>query len=297
MSEATSVRAQLGFVSRASLTRARAEAPRTVDLRKTGSFAGSLEYERVVCEIRDARAEAAQLGLERSGFEVFHRPSAVRDWFSEAEVMNVYYEECRTLAREVSGASHAFTFDHLIREPGRQTAGGGLRIPGAQLVTGPESGGGYVSGVHMDYIEAATWRDYLALHGVREPEGASRVLVYNFWRPLFAPADGNPLAVCDARSVRADDLLEMTIFGYGHAGYSWHEIGVSVYDVASSPAQRWYFYPRMIPDEVLLMKTYDSRGVIGRACPHGSFPNPAAAPDAAPRRSIELRVLCYVGAR
>lgn len=64
---------------------------------------------------------------------------------------------------------------------------------------------------------------------------------------------------------------------YGHAGYGWHEIGVSVYEVAS--------------------KTYDSECVIGRACPHGSFANPAAALDAAPWRSIELRVLCYVRAR
>jgi hypothetical protein len=292
----SSVSARLGFATRASLERARAAGPREVDLRKTGSFANGLEYESVACEIRDARAEAASLGLERSGFEVFRRPSAVRDWFDEAEVMSTYYEECRALAREVSGASHAFTFDHLIREPGRQTAGGGLPVAGAQRVTGPEAGGGYVGGVHMDYVEGETWGAYLALHGVPEPRGARRVLVYNFWRPLFAPADTHPLAVCDARSVRAEDLLATRILGYGHPGYSWHDIGITIYDVAASPAQRWYFTPRMWPDEVLLMKTFDSEGVIGRACPHGSFVNPAALPGAPPRRSIELRVLCYVAA-
>jgi hypothetical protein len=249
-----------------------------------------------VCAIRDARAEAASLGLEKSGFELFHRPSAVRDWYDEREVIATYYEECRALAREVSGASHAFTFDHLIREPGRQIAGGGIAARGGERITGPEAGGGYVSGVHMDYVEGATWREYLALHGEREPIGASRVLVFNFWRPLFDVADRDPLAVCDGRSVRAEDLCETRIYGYGHAGYSWYDIGVAVYDVAASRAQRWYFYPRMTPDEVLLMKTFDSAGVIGRACPHGSFANPAAAPDAPPRRSIELRVLCYVGA-
>jgi hypothetical protein len=41
MRDATSVTAQLGFVTRASLARARREGTRVVDLRKTGSFAGA----------------------------------------------------------------------------------------------------------------------------------------------------------------------------------------------------------------------------------------------------------------
>ncbi len=138
---------------------------------------------------------------------------------------------------------------------------------------------------------------YLALHGVREPEDPARVLVLNFWRPLRDVVLGNPLAVCDARTVRADDLLETTLFGYGHEGYSWHDIGIAVYEVAASPEHSWYYYPRMTRDEVLIMKSYDSEGVIGKACPHASFANPAAPPEAPPRRSIELRVLCFVGGR
>jgi hypothetical protein len=36
--------------------------------------------------------------------------------------------------------------------------------------------------------------------------------------------EDHPLAVCDARTVRAEDLLETLILGYGHPGYR-HEIG------------------------------------------------------------------------
>jgi hypothetical protein len=293
---AETVSAALGFVPRDALRAARAHGRRTVDLRTRGG-ATPLPAERVECAIHDAREATADLGLERSGFELLERPSAVRDWFDEAEVMRVYYGECRALARELTGATHAFTFDHLIREPGKQTAGGGIRARGAANVTGPERGGGYVTGVHMDYTESATWKEYLALHGAREPEGAARVVVLNFWRPLRDVVLGNPLAVCDGRTVRADDLLETLIFGYGHEGYSWHDVGVAVYEVAASPAHRWYYYPRMKPDEVLLMKTYDSAGVIGRSPPHASFTHPAASAAAPPRRSIELRVLCFVGGR
>ncbi len=286
--------ATLGFISRDALRRARQEGPRSVDLRTPGA-GPPLATERVACTIHDARSAAAKLGLERSGFELFQRPSSVRDWFDADEVMDTYYAECRTLARELTGAAHAFTFDHLIREPGKQTAGGGLRVAGGASVTGPERGGGYVSGVHMDYTEHAVWTEYLALHGVREPEDPERVVVLNFWRPLRDVVLGNPLAVCDARTMRAEDLLETLIFGYGHQSYSWHDIGIAVYEVAASPEHSWYYYPRMTRDEVLIMKSYDSEGVIGRACPHASFANPAAAPGAPPRRSIELRVLCFVG--
>ncbi len=62
----------------------------------------------------------------------------------------------------------------------------------------------------------------------------------------------------------------------------------------ASERQRWYYYPRMHPDELLLIKSYDSQGVMGRSCPHASFPLPGAPSDAPPRRSIELRVLCYL---
>ena len=72
------------------------------------------------------------------------------------------------------------------------------------------------------------------------------------------------LADHEARFMRiswiADDLLEMMLYGYGHQGYSWHEIGISVYEVATSPQQEWYYYSNMMPEEVLLIKSCDSRG-------------------------------------
>jgi hypothetical protein len=249
----------------------------------------------VECLVHDARAASSDLGLDTSGFTLRHRPSEVRDWYDNDEVMRTYYEECRELARELTGASHAFTFDHIIREPGQQVTGGGVFKRSA--VTTAEKGGGYISAAHMDYTDNSAWHDYLALHGVPEPEGATRVIAINFWRPLFDTPEREPLAVCDARTVAADDLMELRLFGYGHEGYSWHEIGIDVFEVAASPDQRWYYYSDMTPDEVLLMKSYDSLGVIGRGCPHASFTNPSASPALPFRRSIELRVLCYVGAR
>jgi hypothetical protein len=286
------VKAPLSFFSRSLIAPAQEMAPLDIDLRKVDPGSGGTMTELVECTISDARHAPVAPSLDSTGYTLVHRPSAVRDWYDSREVIDTYYEECRELARELTGASHVFTFDHIIREPGRQIGGGGTAQQ--DVVTTQEAGGGYVSGVHMDYSDRATWADYLALHGHTEPAGADRVVVLNFWRPLFGSPDRAPLALCDARTVTADDLLETTLYGYGHEGYSWHDIGISVFQVAASPSQRWSYFSGMSPDEVLLMKTYDTLGVIGRGCPHAAFSNPAAPPGTPERHSIELRVLCFI---
>ena len=265
-------------------------APRAFDMRDpatVGEYGSRVE----ATVIRDARREA-DTGLEASGFELFRRPTAVTDFLDHEEVMRVYYEECKAFARELTGASLAYTFDHLIREPGRQISGGGT--DGRPTTTGVEQGGGYIGTAHMDYTDNSEWAPYLAVHGERPPESPSRTISLNFWRGLSPVVDDHPLAVCDARSVRETDLFETKVYGYGASNYSWHDIGIDTYSVKHSPEQRWFYYPRMTPDEVLVFKAYDSRVVIGSACPHGAFANPLADPASPPRRSIELRVLCFV---
>ena len=84
------------------------------------------------------------------------------------------------------------------------------------------------------------------------------------------------------------------MYGYGADNYSWHDIGISTYSVKPGDGQRWYYFPRMTRDEVLVIKSFDSRGVIGGTCPHASFAFPDDAASTPARRSVELRVLCYV---
>ncbi|NOX49623.1 MAG: hypothetical protein GXP16_03690 [Gammaproteobacteria bacterium] len=264
--------------------------PRQYDMRGSDRYAPD-GLERVNTTIRDARA-ATDVGIFTSGFDLFDHPSQVKDFSEHSAIMSVYYEECRTLARALTGAECAFTYDHLIREPDRQVSGGGT--DGQTRITGGAQGGGYVGSVHMDYTTHTTWEDYLAVHGEHPPSNPKRVLVLNFWRGVSEVVDDYPLAVCDARTVRAEDLFETVVFGYGADNYSWHDLGIETYNVKASSRQHWYYYPRMCASELLVFKTFDSEGVIGRACPHAAFTNPLACADAPPRRSIELRVLCYV---
>jgi hypothetical protein len=61
-----------------------------------------------------------------------------------------------------------------------------------------------------------------------------------------------------------------------------------------SPKHRWLYFPRMAPDQALLLKTYDSE-TDGRArfMGHSAFEDPTTPSDAPPRESIEVRVMAF----
>lgn len=87
-------------------------------------------------EVRDAR-DNEDLGLHTSGFELVHAPSAVTDFYDHEVVLGTYYDECKALAKELTGAHTTFTFDHILREPGGQLSAGGT--DGSQQRSGTES--------------------------------------------------------------------------------------------------------------------------------------------------------------
>ena len=77
------------------------------------------------------------------------------------------------------------------------------------------------------------------------------------------------------------------------------------YFAKHSDGHRWYFYPALTRDEALLIKQWDSDGALARSngadpdaadpdapCTfsfHSAFEDPATAPDAPERWSIEVR--------
>ena len=72
-----------------------------------------------------------------------------------------------------------------------------------------------------------------------------------------------------------------------------HRVG-ETYSVKYNPAHRWFYVPRMQPDEALLLKCSDtSSDVPARFTPHSAFIDPSAPADAPPRESIEVRTLVF----
>jgi hypothetical protein len=214
--------------------------------------------------------------LDQEGFAVVRHRSGVRDFYDEDELRTVYYPEAERLIAEATGADRIFIFDHTVRRriPGvMDRASGAPRQPATR--------------VHVDHTERSgpqRVRDFF-------PEEADsllrgRVQVINLWRPIRGPLQDAPLAVCDAQTVAADDLVASALV------YP-HRIG-ETYSVRFAPRHRWYYVPDMQPNEILLLKCYDS-ATDGRArfAPHTAFEDPTAPPDGPPRESIAVRSLVF----
>ena len=68
------------------------------------------------------------------------------------------------------------------------------------------------------------------------------------------------------------------------------EIQLALHD----PAQRWFYYPAMRPDEVLMFKTFDSIDEGRQPCSIHTAIHLADAPaDARPRESVETRAFVF----
>ena len=113
-----------------------------------------------------------------------------------------------------------------------------------------------------------------------------RVQIINLWRPIRGPLRDAPLAVCDARSVAARDLVPSDLVYRDRVG--------ETYAVTHNPDHRWFYVPEMQPDEALLLKCFDS-ATDGRArfMPHTAFEDPTAPANIPPRESIELRTMVF----
>ena len=226
--------------------------------------------------IRNGRLEPDRFALERNGFRFVRHDTKVVDFFDEDEVRRVYYPEAEQIIKQVTGASRVFIFDHLQRR----------RVPGVRDYSrsGPRQP---ATRVHVDHTAKSgpqRVRDLLPDEAEELLKG--RVEVINLWRPLFSPLQDAPLAVCDSRTLAADDLIPSDLVYKERVG--------ETYSVKYNPAHQWYYVPQMRRDEALLLKIADTRTDIpARFMPHTSFTDPTTPPDARPRESIEIRSLVF----
>ncbi len=219
--------------------------------------------------IHDGRAILQQLSLDRQGFVLRHHETAVSNFYDAAEVRAVYYPEVEELLKTVTGATKVLAFEHDVRDASRSGIRG-VREP--------------VHVVHDDYTEkSAPERVRLYLPGEADTLLRHRFAVINVWRPIKGPVLDTPLAVCDAQSLAAEDLIP-TSDGVKHEVYLFN----------FSLDHRWFYFPAMRTDEALLLKCFDSmRDGRARFTAHTAFDDPSTPPDAPARESIEVRALAF----
>jgi len=234
-----------------------------------------------VVPIRDARPEARSLRLDEHGFELHSGPTDFTDFCDEPAVRARYYPDVQQRLERLLGAHAVVAFDHNVRSVTRSARGErGIRAPADQ--------------VHNDYTERSGPKRKLEIYAAAGRSGLAdrHVAFVNLWRPIVGPVYDHPLAVCDARSVALDDLVNTEIFHFMEDDLVQPRHRGDVQSVRYNAAHRWYYVQAMQPDEFLLLKCFDSR-VDGRArfMPHTAFENPACPRDFVARESIEVRTL------
>jgi hypothetical protein len=226
--------------------------------------------------IYDARPVARDISLDREGFALLESATAVRDFWDDAAIRDVYYPEAEAAIAAATGADRVFIFDHTRRK----------RVPGAED-RARDTPRQPATRVHVDHTATSGPQRVRDLLG-DEAEAllGGRVQVINLWRPIRGPLHDAPLAVCDAASVAPDDLVPADLVYQNRVG--------ETYAVTYNPSHRWFYVPAMQRDEALLIKCFDSL-TDGRArfAPHTSFDDPTAPADMLPRESIELRTLVF----
>ena len=233
---------------------------------------GAAETHRV--RLHNGRPLADRFVFEREGFRFVPHRSQMMNFFDDDEVHRVYYPECEALIKLVSGARRVVVFDHTLR-----TASDAQRER-MQIRD-------IVSRVHNDYTEWSGPQRVRDLMGDAAAELLrGRFAIIQVWRPINHPVESHPLALCDAQTVRPESLVVNERRYQGRTGQT--------YAITYDPAQRWYWFPRMRPDEALVFKVYESmRDGRARWTAHTAFADPSALPDARPRESIEIRTLAF----
>jgi hypothetical protein len=229
-----------------------------------------------VLHISDMRSIVDDISLDAQGFDLVGHRTAVRDFYNEQEVRSIYYPEAEDLLKHATGADRVLIFDHTVRR----------RIPGSEdrRADAPRQP---VPRVHVDHTARSgpqRVRDLLPNEAEKLLRG--RVQIINIWRPIRGPLRDTPLAACDARSVKPEQLVASDLVYPNRVG--------ETYSVLFDPGHRWFYAPEMRVDEALLLKCYDSNG-DGRArfAPHSAFTDPTTPPNALPRESIEIRALVF----
>ena len=237
---------------------------------RTGTYA---EHKVLV---HDGRPRATQFNLDREGFAFLRHSAGVSDFYDDEKVVEQYYPAMQHLLKEVTDASKVIIFDHTRRIDDLDA----LERLGAR----PPA-----SIVHNDFTpDSATQRvkDLLPRAEATRRLG-KRFASINVWRPLRQPVETAPLTICEYDAIDNKDLV------VSERHYPDKRVG-KIYNLKYNPQQKWYFFPQMTCNEIILLKCYDSlTDGTARWTAHGSFQDPNSQPDATPRESIEIRSMIF----
>lgn len=238
-------------------------------------------------EVHDARqlqlsSKSDEEFFGEYGFVLLRHATAVKDW--DRDIASIYRPEIAAILR-----------NHLL--PRRK-----ISIQQSATVTrrGHQQRF-YAEGVHSDGpLTPQVWASNLRAIASNEAgnawleawnsPGVAHFMLIGFWRTtnMRGPLTHMPLALCDPRSLDRSDIIPNTIANIASGGLLTQHLALRF-----NPRQRWYYYPEMTDNEVLVFKLCEFSKDDPDASPknvfHSAFSDPAALDDCEPRQSCEHR--------
>lgn len=101
----------------------------------------------------------------------------------------------------------------------------------------------YEAGIRRVHDQFPAGAEFLLQHRVR---------IINIWRPIANSVAHHPLAVADWRTVKPCELLPTKVITSTRIGWT--------YSVKYSPEHTWYYLGGQTPEEVVLIKCFDTEG-------------------------------------
>lgn len=223
--------------------------------------------------------QVKEFTIDKNGFEVQEFKAGYDDWENEEGVREHFYPEVVDFLKKNIGAKRVLVFDHTIR-----TERNAKKKLTEEKNTSQRTP---VMLVHCDYTaESGPLRVKQLLPDEAEDLLSRRVAFINVWKPIHRIVEERPLAMCDVKSTVDDDFFKLHLRYRDRNGEN--------YVMRYNPAHKWYYFPKMTPDQVILLKTYDSE-TDGRArfVGHSAFEDPTSPPDAPLRESVEIRTIAF----
>ncbi|ORY60936.1 methyltransferase-like protein [Pseudomassariella vexata] len=231
--------------------------------------------------VTDVTGDEDKYTLDSHGFLYYHRSTKINDLFvDDVRIKTEYYLECAQLLKDITGAARIHVFNHKVRRGPTHWHHLSLQnLANRGPVTRTHVDQSYAGAEMRLRFELPDEADELIRNG-------TRYQIINVWRPIKTIRK-DPVAVADANSVPDADLVGAEMVEDGYRGENWV--------VRHNPGHRWYFKHLLKPDEVLLIKCFDSDASVARRALHSAFEDPDYV-DEESRQSIEVRCLVLYGA-
>ena len=237
-------------------------------------------YHNQSIRVHNARLLNPPATVDVQGFQLVKQTTKVTNFLDMDTAISEFYPECSEVVKQITGCADTYVTQHQYRNGFNNLPEG---HPKRMQPTPNGSPGGY-GGTHSDISPMAEnrWDDIV---------DNRHCAMFNLWRSIDLENDIEtmPLAVLDMTSLTFDDMVAADAWG-GPTKDQQHLVS---YRLAYNPEQRWYYYPKMKPDEMLVFKQYDTRqsDPTMRQAYHGAVVDPCTTDDSPLRQTIEVRVL------